>query len=96
MTPAPKPPVFLERRRYRLRRLSDAAHLLPILGFLLWALPAIRNSNAENTRTSADGFVYLFLVWFGLILAAFFLSRALRRAEQAVQQHSSDKAGTER
>ena len=82
MTSNSNKPVFLERRRYRLRRLSDAAHLLPIVGFVLCSLPMIRNSDKAEPQSTADGTIYLFLVWAGLILAAFFLSRALSRAEE--------------
>ncbi len=84
--------MFLERHRYRLRRLSDAAYLLPILGFLMWSLPAIRNPQAADTRSTSDGAIYLFLVWAGLILAAFLLSRALRRAEASAESETVQKS----
>lgn len=83
--------MFLERRRYRLRRLTDAAYLLPLIGFILWALPAIRNPNMAAPRSTADGIIYLFLVWAGLILSALTLSLALRRAEKNLDRADANR-----
>ncbi len=70
--------LFLARRSYRLRRLRDAALMLPLLGGFLFLLPVLRGSG-----DLADEVVYLFVVWPLLILAAFVLSRLLggRRSE---------------
>lgn len=75
----PRSPQFLARETYRLRRLMDAARFLPALGAVLVLLPLMRHSpDAEAPPTASEG-VYLFLVWFGLIVAAFLLSWGLRR-----------------
>ena len=61
----PRPPEFLARRSYRLRRLMDAARLLPIFGLLLLLLPMLRaGSDAAAPPTAMEG-VYLFAVWGG-------------------------------
>ena len=77
MTARPDPP-FLERAGYRRRRLGDAGRLLPILGAILFAMPAIP-AKAAPASTGRMG-IYLFGVWAMLILAALLLSRHLLRA----------------
>ncbi len=42
----PRPPEFLERSSYRLRRLMDAARLLPVFGLILLLLPLMRDHSA--------------------------------------------------
>jgi len=75
----PPPPLFLERRGYRRRRLIDAARFLPALGAALWALPLLWGGEGRSTT----GFALVFAVWAGLIAAAFALSRSLARGEPA-------------
>lgn len=85
----PQRPQFLARESYRMRRLMDAARFLPVFGFVLLLLPLMRHSpDAEAPRTASEG-VYLFLVWFGLVLAAFLMSLGLRRALDAPKEHIS-------
>jgi hypothetical protein len=75
----PPSPLFLERESYRRRRLMDAARILPVLGLVLFLLPALwRQPGEPNTAGEA---VYLFAVWALLILAAALLARPLRRSE---------------
>ncbi|KMW57138.1 hypothetical protein AIOL_002098 [Candidatus Rhodobacter oscarellae] len=68
MSRPPQPPVYLERRSYRRRRLIDAIRLLPFLGFILFLLPllAINGSDATGGSTAWGG-LYLFAAWAGLI-----------------------------
>lgn len=74
-------PLFLARRAYRLRRLTDAARLLPVVGTFLILLPVFwRGANGAAPATAAGG-VYLFAVWAGLILVAAVIARRLGRAE---------------
>ncbi len=68
----PKPPVFLARSSYRLRRAMDAARMLPVIGAILFLLPLLWHGG--YTR---QGIVFLFLVWLGLIIVAAALSRPL-------------------
>ncbi len=71
--------LFLERRRYRLNRLQDAARLLPILGLILIFVPIfIRGSEAEAESLSAR-LVYYFGIWIGLIALSALVSAALSR-----------------
>ncbi|MCC5960975.1 MAG: hypothetical protein JJU08_16710 [Rhodobacteraceae bacterium] len=70
---------FLARDTYRMRRLMDAARMLPVVGLVLLLLPLMRlDSSAENPPTAAEA-VYLFLVWISLIVIAFVMSLWLRR-----------------
>ena len=65
----PSRPLFLARAPYRLRRLRDAARLLPILGFLLLLLPLLWTGGTRRTLVS-DEVLYYFGVWVLLILLA--------------------------
>lgn len=71
-------PVFLAKRAYYKRRLTDAARLLPVLGVGLLALPLLWNSSdaGEGMRT-VHVMLYLFLVWIFLAGAAGLISRRL-------------------
>lgn len=76
----PKPTQFLGRESYRLRRLMDAARLLPVIGFVLLLLPLMRHSPEMEAPPTAGESVYLFAVWAVLILLSLLLSIWLRRA----------------
>lgn len=71
-------PVFLARRGYRLRRIRDAARLLPVAGGFLFLLPILWGPSGNERRVTASDGIYIFMVWFGLIVAAALLSRPLR------------------
>ncbi|MEL6452836.1 MAG: hypothetical protein AAFQ19_16405 [Pseudomonadota bacterium] len=89
------PPVFLERRMYRRRRVMDALRLLPILGVLLWMLPLF-----WPTATDAPGgpapmrmshaVIYVFVVWAGLIAASAALWFALHRSASLAADSDAD------
>lgn len=68
MKPA-KRPLFLARAPYRLRRLRDAARLLPILGFVLLILPLLWAKETDASLRSGEVLFY-FGVWTMLILVA--------------------------
>ena len=70
-------PLFLERDSYRRRRVADAAKLVPLVGLVLWLLPALW---ASENRTSESMF-YVFAVWGFLIIAVWLLSRRLKQVE---------------
>lgn len=70
-------PVFLARKGYRARRLTDAARLLPVAGLMLFLLPILWQPAATPEGDTASGWIYLFSVWAGLIAVAFLLSRRL-------------------
>lgn len=61
-------PLFLERRSYRLRRLMDAARLMPFLGALLWAIPMLWTGGEGVEVSTSRAMLYIFLVW--AVLAA--------------------------
>ena len=67
------PPIFLDRRSYRRRRLGDAARMLPVLGVVLFILPAL-GIGAERPTAQIVG---LFVAWGALIVLSAGLSRAL-------------------
>ena len=69
------PPVFLDRRSYRRRRLGDAARMLPVLGVVLFLLPAL-GVGAERPTGQIVG---LFAAWGALIVLSAGLSRTLTR-----------------
>lgn len=71
--PRPPPPLFLEQESYRRRRVMDAARLLPLFGLALLMVPVFWGQG----HSVAKGAVYLFVVWFGIILAAGLLARRL-------------------
>lgn len=70
----PEPPLFLDRRVYRRRRLGDAARLLPVAGLVLFLLPILWSDSART----ASGAIYLFVAWLLLIAVAALVSWALR------------------
>jgi hypothetical protein len=82
----PKQPLFLVRAVYRKRRLRDAARMLPIFGFVL-LMPVLWN-------VSARGWIYVFSVWLGLILAAGFLARRLGQDVEEMRRDAPDEVGT--
>lgn len=76
---SPPRPLFLARRIYRERRLMDAARVLPVPGAFLFLLPLVWQAGpGEGAGTARIG-LYLFVVWAGLIGAAFLMSGRLRR-----------------
>ncbi|AXX97230.1 hypothetical protein [Profundibacter amoris] len=79
-------PLFLERESYRQRRTTDAARLLPVLGFLALGLPILWGG--EGGRLTSVGVIYLFGVWVVLIAVAMLLARRLRRID--AQQDTPD------
>jgi hypothetical protein len=76
-------PLFLARQSYRRRRLMDAARLLPFLGAFLFLIPVLWRGADGGARSTASDGIYLIVVWAGLIVAAFVISRALMHAPEA-------------
>lgn len=83
-------PLFLGRQTYRLRRVMDAARLLPILGFFFFLLPILWGNGPSVARSTAADALYLFLVWPLLILAAFVIARVLAPVVSAEQAETED------
>ena len=65
--------VYLERRRYRRRRIIEALKVLPVLGIFLFGVPLLWS---EGVKTS-DAMIYFFSVWLALVFAAVWLARRL-------------------
>ena len=65
--------VYLERRRYRTRRVIEALKVLPVLGLVLIGVPLLCT---EGVKTS-EAMIYFFSVWMVLVLAAIWLARRL-------------------
>lgn len=83
MTKRPAP-VFLARKSYRRRRMTDAARLLPIVGVFLILLPILWQPASTPAPDTGYGVAYLFIVWTLLILAARVISHfAAGEAEDA-------------
>lgn len=67
-------PLFLERRSYRLRRVMDAARLMPFLGAALWGVPVLWPETGEDAVSTSRAIFYLFLVWAVLIAVTLLLT----------------------
>ena len=79
--------LFLARSLYRKRRLSDAAKLLPIFGAVLLLLPLLWvHQGAPERSNTATNWVYLFIIWSFLILAAACLAKSLNKFEDGNDQ----------
>lgn len=72
------PPIFLERRSYRRRRLWDAVRMLPFLGAVLWMVPLMwpmpDGADGQGVSTSS-ALLYIFAVWVFLAFVARLLWR---------------------
>ena len=76
----PNAPLFLPRPDYRLRRLVDAARLLPVFGGFLWLLPILWGPGETAARDTAPDGIYLFVIWAMLIAVAALLAPRLANA----------------
>ena len=74
-------PLFVERKKYRRRRLMDAARILPVAGFVLLMLPMLW-ARGDGTGIAGEA-LYLFLVWAALIAGAALIARPLGRGTVA-------------
>jgi hypothetical protein len=83
-------PLYLARASYRRRRLIDAQKLLPIFLFLMYLIPLLWGDESTQTPVGGGvrGYVHVFSVWFGAIVIAGFITRALRREEAL---HSAER-----
>ncbi|KGM89066.1 hypothetical protein rosmuc_01034 [Roseovarius mucosus DSM 17069] len=75
---AERGPLFLARRTYRMRRLSDAARMLPVAGAVLFAVPLLWET--DGVRTTRAMF-YIFGLWIVLAGIAGVISARLRPTE---------------
>ncbi|MEM9765875.1 MAG: hypothetical protein AAF968_25845 [Pseudomonadota bacterium] len=82
MADPPKGPVFLQRPRYRRRRLQDAARLLPVLGGVLVMIPLIWQREGEAAMSTVGAFVYIFGVWVAMIVLAALIAPRLANQDQ--------------
>lgn len=67
-------PLFTGQKTYRIRRLGDAARLLPGLGVILFLLPLL-----IRPADPSAAFLYVFGIWALLILCMAVMSRGLAR-----------------
>jgi hypothetical protein len=86
---------FLPRSDYRLRRLHDAARLLPLFGFFLVILPILWSPVEDDQRRTATDGLYLFVVWTGLIAVAAIFARKLAGGQDAVPPGPVDPDASE-
>ncbi|MGR3503576.1 hypothetical protein [Pseudaestuariivita sp.] len=75
---SPSPPVYLERRSYRARRLVDACKLVPALGVLLWLIPLLWPQDGTASVPTSQAMIYIFGVWLALIVIGATLAKWLR------------------
>lgn len=76
-----KPPThieFLDRPAYRQRRFRDGARLLPLVAAVLMFLPLMWPRDAPDQSLTSSGMIYMFVLWLGLVIGAFVLSRVLK------------------
>ncbi|MEY8881934.1 hypothetical protein [Donghicola sp. XS_ASV15] len=78
MTRKSENPIFLERERYRRRRLMDGARLSPVLAAFLFLLPLMWGASEQVPTASV--LIFLFGAWAALIVLTAILSRRLRNA----------------
>ncbi len=55
----------------------DAACFSPLLALILWMIPLIWPQTGEASVSSATALIYIFLVWAGIIVLTWGLSRLL-------------------
>jgi len=72
-----KPSYRIQRKAYRLRRVADAARLLPILGTLLMIMPLLWGNKNGGVLTSQAIF-YLFGIWIFFVVLAGIFSNQLK------------------
>ncbi len=83
----PPAPLFLARRGYRYRRLTDAARLLPVLGAFLFLLPLLWGGGMTRS-----GVIYLFTAWIVLIILAAVLARLLAAHDARAREEGEGEA----
>lgn len=94
---APRSPQFLERDTYRYRRAVDAARLLPVLGVMLWLIPAVWSQSPDAQTPLSQAMLYIFLVWLGLIvLCAIVASRIAKRSFGQASAQAMDQTDPKR
>lgn len=86
----PRRPLFLARTPYRLRRLRDAARLLPVIGGVLVTIPALWSPPATDGRSLATDGVYFFLIWALVIAVAAGFAPGLSRPEGDSRDEDED------
>jgi len=74
----PLQPLFLARANYRKRRWRDGARLLPIFGAVLLLVPLLWPWSA---RVMVAHWLFIFVVWAGLIALAALVSRRVHDGE---------------
>jgi len=83
-------PLFLARRAYRQRRLTDAARFLPLLGAFLFLLPIFWQPGETSRPDTGFGGLYIFIVWGGLIALTALLSILIGRQATADEPPDAD------
>ncbi|MBD3662898.1 hypothetical protein H9Q16_03095 [Sulfitobacter sp. TSTF-M16] len=74
---AERAPVFLERRRYRARRMMDAVRLLAFLGIALWMVPLMWGVPGDGgaPMPMSAALRYIFGVWVVMVVVGLVLYR---------------------
>lgn len=82
----PVEPLFLARQTYRMRRLKDAARIMPFVAAFLFIVPTLMAEDGSTAR----GKIYIFLVWLGLIVATGLLARRLMADERSEAEEAAE------
>ena len=72
--------IFVERKRYRQRRLVDGLRFLPVVAAWLFMLPLlwpVADAAPDVAKPMSSALVYVFWVWVSLIVVAACLSFAI-------------------
>lgn len=67
-----------DRRGQIRRKISDLAWILPVIGVILFATPMVFAVSGGGENAVPRATLFIFLVWGGLIAAAYGLARFLR------------------
>ena len=88
-------PLYLARRSYRRRRLTDALRLLPVMMGILWLLPLLWGGPGTDSPTGegSRAVIHVFAIWGLGIIAAILISRALVNGEDDVDGEESRDDG---
>lgn len=82
--------LYLERRVYQGRRLVDAAKLLPVIGVLLFVVPALlmgTPGGPDAGASTAMRLVYFFFIWACLIATCAVIARGLAGGHARTTRH---------
>ncbi|WP_299559810.1 hypothetical protein [uncultured Sulfitobacter sp.] len=88
-----KTPLFLERKRYRMRRIVDAIRILPVVCAVLWiVIPLMWNTAQEGQAATSlsTALWYIFGIWSLAVAASFALWRRSKAGDEGTDTRADD------